>query len=58
MEILARTVEANRCYGPVTALDGVSLDVPAGQLLGLLPSVRVVYVGRRRGADHPVEAVV
>ena len=36
MEILARTVEANRCYGPVTALDGVSLDVPAGQLLGLL----------------------
>ncbi len=36
MEILARTVEATRCYGPVTALDGVSLDVPAGQLLGLL----------------------
>ena len=36
MEILARTVAATRCYGPVTALDGVSLDVPAGQLLGLL----------------------
>jgi ABC-2 type transport system ATP-binding protein len=36
MEILARTVQATRCYGPVTALDGVSLDVPAGQLLGLL----------------------
>ena len=36
MEILARAVEATRRYGPVTALDGVSLDVPAGQLLGLL----------------------
>ncbi len=36
MEILARTVEASRSYGPVTALDSVSLDVPAGQLLGLL----------------------
>jgi ABC-2 type transport system ATP-binding protein len=36
VEILARTVEATRCYGPVTALEGVSLDVPAGQLLGLL----------------------
>lgn len=36
MEILARTVEATRRYGPVTALDGVSLEVPAGQLLGLL----------------------
>jgi ABC-2 type transport system ATP-binding protein len=36
MEILARTVHATRAYGPVTALDNVSLDVPAGQLLGLL----------------------
>ena len=36
MEILARTVQATRCYGPVTALDGVSLAVPAGQLFGLL----------------------
>ena len=36
MELLARTVQATRGYGPVTALDGVSLDVPAGQLLGLL----------------------
>jgi ABC-2 type transport system ATP-binding protein len=36
VEILARTVQATRCYGPVIALDGVSLDVPAGQLLGLL----------------------
>ena len=36
MELLARTVDASRRYGDVTALDGVSLDVPAGQLLGLL----------------------
>jgi ABC-2 type transport system ATP-binding protein len=36
VEILARTVRATRSYGPVVALDGVSLDVPAGQLLGLL----------------------
>jgi ABC-2 type transport system ATP-binding protein len=36
VEILARTVAATRHYGPVLALDGVSLDVPAGQLLGLL----------------------
>jgi len=33
---LACTVQATRSYGPVVALDGVSLDVPAGQLLGLL----------------------
>ena len=36
MAILARAVQATRSYGPVIALDGVSLDVPAGQLLGLL----------------------
>jgi ABC-2 type transport system ATP-binding protein len=36
VEILARTVAATRHYGTVLALDGVSLDVPAGQLLGLL----------------------
>jgi len=36
VKILARTVAATRRYGPVIALDGVSLDVPAGQLLGLL----------------------
>jgi ABC-2 type transport system ATP-binding protein len=33
---LARTLNATRSYGPVIALDSVSLDVPAGQLLGLL----------------------
>jgi len=33
---LARLVGATRRYGSVVALDGVSLDVPAGQLLGLL----------------------
>jgi ABC-2 type transport system ATP-binding protein len=36
VEILAHTVAATRHYGTVLALDGVSLDVPAGQLLGLL----------------------
>jgi ABC-2 type transport system ATP-binding protein len=36
VEFLARTVQATRSYGPVTAVDHVSLDVPAGQLLGLL----------------------
>jgi ABC-2 type transport system ATP-binding protein len=36
VEILARTVSATRHYGSVTALEGVSVDVPAGQLLGLL----------------------
>jgi ABC-2 type transport system ATP-binding protein len=36
VETLARTVQATRTYGPVTAIDQVSLDVPAGQLLGLL----------------------
>ena len=34
MESLARTVQVTRRYGPVTALDGLCLDVPAGQLLG------------------------
>ncbi|GAB2679111.1 ABC transporter ATP-binding protein [Thalassiella azotivora] len=33
---LARAVDATRRFGPVTALDGVTLDVPPGQLLGLL----------------------
>ena len=36
MEVLARTVDVTRRYGPVTALDRVSLEVRAGQLLGLL----------------------
>ncbi len=36
MEVLARTVDVTRRYGPVTALDRVSLDVRAGELLGLL----------------------
>ena len=36
MAPLARTVKATRSYGPVVALDCVSLDVLSGQLLGLL----------------------
>jgi ABC-2 type transport system ATP-binding protein len=32
----ARTLDVTRRYGDVTALGGVSLDVPAGRLLGLL----------------------
>jgi ABC-2 type transport system ATP-binding protein len=34
--ILARAVEAGRRYGDVLALDRVTLDVPAGRLVGLL----------------------
>lgn len=34
--MLARAVDARRSFGDVLALDGVSLDVPAGQLVGLL----------------------
>ncbi len=34
--VLARAVEVTRHFGDVAALDGVSLEVPAGQLVGLL----------------------
>ncbi|WP_410873291.1 ABC transporter ATP-binding protein [Nocardia sp. A7] len=36
MTILARTRDLTRRYDDKTALDGVSLDIPAGQVLGLL----------------------
>jgi hypothetical protein len=42
VEILARTVQAARRYGPVTALDGFCLDVPAGQLFDTNPKLRAV----------------
>ena len=35
-EILARAVDVGRTFDATVALDGVSLDVPAGQLIGLL----------------------
>ncbi len=35
-EVLVRAVEATKRYGETVALDGVSLDVPAGSLVGLL----------------------
>ncbi len=35
-EILARAVNVTKTFTSTTALDGVSLDVPAGQLIGLL----------------------
>jgi len=35
-QVMARAVEVTRHFGDVAALDGVSLDVPAGQLVGLL----------------------
>jgi ABC-2 type transport system ATP-binding protein len=34
--MLARAVDAGRRYGDVVALDGITLDVPAGRLIGLL----------------------
>ena len=62
MEILARTVQATRSYGPVIALDGVSLDVPAGQLLGLLgpngagkTTLLQLFAGLRRPTSGTVE---
>ncbi|WP_420112397.1 ABC transporter ATP-binding protein [Pseudactinotalea sp.] len=36
MTILARTRDLTRRYDEKTALDGVSIDIPAGQVLGLL----------------------
>ena len=36
MTILARAHELTRRYNDTTALEGVSLDIPAGQVLGLL----------------------
>ncbi len=36
MEVLARTLDVTRRYGPVTALDRVALDVRAGELIGFL----------------------
>ncbi len=35
-EVLARASGVTRRYGPVTAVDDMSLDIPAGQLVGLL----------------------
>ena len=62
MEILARTVQATRSYGPVIALDGVSLDVQAGQLLGLLgpngagkTTLLQLFAGLRRPTSGTVE---
>ena len=62
MEILARTMQATRRYGPVIALDCVSLDVPAGQLLGLLgpngagkSTVLQLLAGLRRPSSGAVE---
>jgi ABC-2 type transport system ATP-binding protein len=34
--ILARTIDVSRHYGPAIALDGVSLSIAAGELVGLL----------------------
>jgi ABC-2 type transport system ATP-binding protein len=35
-DVLARAVDVRRTFDAAVALDGVSLDVPAGQLIGLL----------------------
>src|SRR5664280_3932856 len=55
-------MQATRRYGPVIALDCVSLDVPAGQLLGLLgpngagkSTVLQLLAGLRRPSSGAVE---
>jgi ABC-2 type transport system ATP-binding protein len=62
VEILARTMQATRRYGPLTALDSVSVDVPAGQLLGLLgpngagkTTLLQLLAGLRRPSSGTVE---
>ncbi|SDR14110.1 ABC transporter ATP-binding protein [Thermostaphylospora chromogena] len=61
-QVLARAVEVTRCYGAVTALDGVSLDIREGELVGLLgpngagkSTLINLFVGLRRPTSGVVE---
>ncbi|HLU73342.1 MAG TPA: ABC transporter ATP-binding protein [Nonomuraea sp.] len=62
MTVLARTVEATRRYGDVVALDRVSADIRAGELVGLLgpngagkSTLINLFVGLRRPTSGTVE---
>ncbi|MET7420982.1 ABC transporter ATP-binding protein [Dactylosporangium sp. NPDC005555] len=62
MELLARTVDVTRRYGDQVALDGVSLDIPAGGVVGLLgpngagkSTLINLLVGLRRPTSGHVE---
>lgn len=61
-EVLARAAGATKRYGETVALDGVSLDVPAGSLVGLLgpngagkSSLLHLLTGLRRPTSGRVE---
>lgn len=61
-EILARTIEVSRRFGDTVALEGVSFDVPAGELIGLLgpngagkSTLLNLLVGLRRPTSGQVE---
>lgn len=60
--LLARTVDVTRRYGDQVALDGVSLDIPAGGIVGLLgpngagkSTLINLLVGLRRPTSGTVE---
>ncbi len=60
--VVARTVGVTRRYGPVVALDDVSLDIGAGELMGLLgpngagkSTLVNLFVGLRRPTSGQVE---
>src|SRR5437868_5334404 len=62
MTNLARTIEVTRRYGEVLALDGVSLDVHAGELDGLLgpngagkSTLINLFIGLRKATSGKVE---
>ncbi|MEU6019977.1 ATP-binding cassette domain-containing protein [Micromonospora sp. NPDC047134] len=66
MTVLARALDLTRRYNDTTALDGVTLDIPAGRVLGLLgpngagkSTLINVMTGLLRpssGSDHPADA--
>ncbi|GAA4081433.1 ABC transporter ATP-binding protein [Nonomuraea soli] len=62
MTVLTRTIEVTRTYGDVTALDGVSLEIHQGELVGLLgpngagkSTLINLLVGLRRPTSGTVE---
>ncbi|OWA01706.1 ABC transporter ATP-binding protein [Streptomyces sp. CS227] len=59
---LARAIGVSRRYGDKTAVDGISLDIPAGQLIGLLgpngagkSTLINLFTGLRRPTEGRVE---